>query len=77
MIPKHLFEPYKGTNSREAPANLKPIGTGPYRFVDFAPGDFLIDSAEPAQRHVAEYVISEPLDPHALEAAGPEPPGDV
>src|SRR5208282_2460068 len=40
IIPKHLFAPYKGTNSREAPANLKPVGTGPYRFVDFEPGDF-------------------------------------
>jgi peptide/nickel transport system substrate-binding protein len=29
LIPKHLFEPYKGANSRDAPANLKPIGTGP------------------------------------------------
>ncbi len=24
--------------SREAPANLKPVGTGPYRIVDFKPG---------------------------------------
>jgi peptide/nickel transport system substrate-binding protein len=29
IIPKHLFEPYKGANSRDAPANLKPVGTGP------------------------------------------------
>ena len=41
IIPKHLFEPYKGVNSREAPANLKPVGTGPYRFVDFKPGDLV------------------------------------
>ena len=39
IIPKHLFEPYKGANSRDAPANLKPVGTGPYRFVEFKPGD--------------------------------------
>jgi peptide/nickel transport system substrate-binding protein len=39
MIPKHLFEGFKGAKSREAPANLKPVGTGPYRFVDFKPGD--------------------------------------
>jgi len=39
IIPKHVFEPYKGAKSREAPANLKPVGTGPYRFVDFKPGD--------------------------------------
>jgi peptide/nickel transport system substrate-binding protein len=39
IIPKHLFEPYRGDKSREAPANLKPVGTGPYKFVDFKPGD--------------------------------------
>ncbi len=39
IIPKHLFGPYKGAKSREAPANLSPIGTGPYLFVDFKPGD--------------------------------------
>jgi peptide/nickel transport system substrate-binding protein len=39
IIPKHLFEPFKGANSRDASANLKPIGTGPYRFLDFKPGD--------------------------------------
>src|SRR5207247_4099391 len=39
IIPKHLFETYKGGKSREAPTNLKPIGTGPYKFVDFKPGD--------------------------------------
>jgi len=39
VVPKHLFEAYKGAKSREAPTNLKPIGTGPYRFVDFKPGD--------------------------------------
>ena len=39
IIPKHLFEPFKGAKSREAPTNLKPVGTGPYRFVDFKPGD--------------------------------------
>jgi peptide/nickel transport system substrate-binding protein len=39
IIPKHLFEAYKGGKSREAPNNLKPVGTGPYKFVDFKPGD--------------------------------------
>jgi peptide/nickel transport system substrate-binding protein len=41
LIPKHLFAAYKGGKSREAPANLKPVGTGPYRFVDFKPGDIV------------------------------------
>jgi len=41
IIPKHLFAPYIGGKSREAPNNLKPIGTGPYKFVDFKPGDIV------------------------------------
>src|SRR5437867_5167451 len=39
IIPKHAFEPFKGAKSREAPANMKPVGTGPYRYVDFKPDD--------------------------------------
>ena len=39
IIPKHVFGPYIGAKSREAPANLKPVGTGPYKFVEFKPGD--------------------------------------
>ena len=41
IIPKHLFGPYAGAKSREAPTNLKPVGTGPYKFVDFKPGDIV------------------------------------
>jgi peptide/nickel transport system substrate-binding protein len=41
IIPKHLFEAYKGAKSREAPNNLTPVGTGPYKFVDFTPGDMV------------------------------------
>jgi peptide/nickel transport system substrate-binding protein len=41
VLPKHVFEPFKGARSREAPANLRPVGTGPYRIVDFKPGDLI------------------------------------
>jgi peptide/nickel transport system substrate-binding protein len=41
IIPKHLFGPYIGGKSRDAPNNLKPVGTGPYKFVDFKPGDMV------------------------------------
>ena len=47
IIPKHVFEPFKGGKSREAPANLKPVGTGPYRFVDFKPGDIVKGELNP------------------------------
>jgi peptide/nickel transport system substrate-binding protein len=39
VLPKHLFAEYKGQNARNAPYNLKPVGTGPYKIVDFKPGD--------------------------------------
>ena len=48
LVPKHVFEPYRGPKSREAPANLKPVGTGAYRFVDFKPGDVVRAEANPA-----------------------------
>lgn len=41
IIPKHLFEGYVGAKAREAPNNLRPVGTGAYKFVSFAPGDLL------------------------------------
>ncbi|HWB50495.1 MAG TPA: peptide ABC transporter substrate-binding protein [Stellaceae bacterium] len=47
LIPKHLFEKYKGANSREAPTNLSPVGTGPYLFVDFKPADLVRGKINP------------------------------
>jgi peptide/nickel transport system substrate-binding protein len=52
IIPKHLFKDYVGAKSREAPYNLKPVGTGPYMFVDFKPGDMLRAKINP-NYHVA------------------------
>ena len=47
IIPKHLFADYIGGKSRDAPANLKPVGTGPYLFVDFKPGDTVAGKRNP------------------------------
>ncbi|MGK7875948.1 MAG: peptide ABC transporter substrate-binding protein [Xenococcaceae cyanobacterium] len=47
ILPRHLFEEFNGANSREAPANLMPVGTGPYRVVEFKPGDVIVYEASP------------------------------
>jgi len=47
IIPKHLFVDYKGAKSRDAPTNLKPVGTGAFKFVDFKPGDMVRAEANP------------------------------
>jgi peptide/nickel transport system substrate-binding protein len=47
VIPKHVFAPYIGAKSREAPANLKPVGTGPFKIVDFKPGDIIRGEINP------------------------------
>ena len=39
ILPKHVYADYMGAKSRDAPANLMPIGTGPFRCVEFRPAD--------------------------------------
>jgi peptide/nickel transport system substrate-binding protein len=48
IVPKHLFADYAGGKSRDAPGNLKPVGTGPYLFVDFKPGDVVHAKLNPS-----------------------------
>jgi peptide/nickel transport system substrate-binding protein len=47
ILPKHLFAEYKGANARNAPYNLKPVGTGPYKIVAFTPGDVALYEINP------------------------------
>jgi len=47
ILPKHLFAEYKGENARNAPYNLKPVGTGPYKLVDFKPVDVALYEINP------------------------------
>jgi peptide/nickel transport system substrate-binding protein len=48
IIPKHVFADYAGARSREAPANLMPVGTGPYKCTEFKPGDMVAGVLNPA-----------------------------
>lgn len=52
ILPQHIYQNYNGANAREAPANLKPIGTGAYQVVDFRPGDTVIYEANPQFRQL-------------------------
>ena len=42
VLPEHVFGPFKGAASKEAPANLVPVGTGPYKLREFRPGDLIL-----------------------------------
>jgi peptide/nickel transport system substrate-binding protein len=35
ILPRHVFEPYVGPEAVDAPPNLAPVGTGPFRFVEY------------------------------------------
>ena len=50
VLPQHSYAPYVGAKSREAPANLMPVGTGAYRVVQFKPGDSVIYELNPNYR---------------------------
>ena len=39
IIPEHIFSEFMGENARNAPANLQPVGTGPFVVREFRPGD--------------------------------------
>lgn len=64
ILPKHVFEPFKGAKSREATANTRPVGTGPYKIVDFKPGDTLR-----AEAYAGYHVPNQPFF-DALEVKG-------
>ena len=61
ILPKHVFEPFMGAKSRENPANVKPMGTGPYKFIDFKPGDMLRAEAF-KEYHVANQPFFDALE---------------
>jgi peptide/nickel transport system substrate-binding protein len=50
ILPAHLYEKYTGETARQAPANLLPVGTGPYKVSQFKPGDTVVYEANPLFR---------------------------
>ncbi len=44
IAPKHVFE---GTNILENPANTAPVGTGPFKFVEYQRGQYIIAERNP------------------------------
>ncbi|NET38871.1 MAG: peptide ABC transporter substrate-binding protein [Cyanothece sp. SIO1E1] len=58
ILPKHKFEDFNGANSREAPANLQAVGTGPYRVVTFKPGDTVLYEPNPNFREAEQLYFS-------------------
>ena len=41
LLPRHVFESLKGAGARDAIGMIKPVGTGPYKIVEFKPGDLI------------------------------------
>lgn len=42
ILPRHVFEAWNGPTAQDAPENLKPVGTGPYRVVEFSAEDVIV-----------------------------------
>ena len=42
ILPEHVLRDFVGANARDAEFNLMPIGTGPWKVVDFKPGDVVL-----------------------------------
>jgi peptide/nickel transport system substrate-binding protein len=47
ILPEHVLKDAVGAGAKDAPFNLKPIGTGPYRVSDFKAGDVVTFELNP------------------------------
>ena len=59
ILPKHIFSQVKGGDVRLSPANLAPIGTGPYRFITVADGRWTFGANEQHREGLPYFKIVE------------------
>ena len=72
ILPKHVYG--DGQDLRSHPANLKPVGAGPYRFVEYKPGEHIVLERNerffiPGRPKFARLVFRLFKDPSAMEIA--------
>ena len=72
IIPKHVFG--DGTDPKIHPKNNAPVGSGPYRFVEFKPGEHIILEKNPnffikGRPHFDRVIFRMFKDPNALRLA--------
>jgi peptide/nickel transport system substrate-binding protein len=42
ILPKHIYNEEENGPIRKNPANVKPVGSGPFKLVEFKPGDYFV-----------------------------------
>lgn len=67
ILPHHVFEAYNGLKAKDAPANLLPVGTGPYFVETFKPQEVLFLGSD----LVKTYKIVYKPNPYFREADKP------
>jgi peptide/nickel transport system substrate-binding protein len=59
ILPKHVFEQTQGINARQAPENLQPVGTGPYRFITVTDGSWTFAANEQFREGLPAFTLVE------------------
>jgi peptide/nickel transport system substrate-binding protein len=54
IVPQHILKDFTGEKARNAPFNLKPIGTGAYMVDTFNPGDVVVYTVNPKYREASK-----------------------
>jgi peptide/nickel transport system substrate-binding protein len=59
IIQKKQFQDFMGAKAQDAPGNLAPVGTGPYKVKEFKPGDVVTYEINPNYRDAAKPFFKE------------------